>query len=161
MTKKNVANLWGSMQTSDDVESIFSHISQTRLWLLLLIWVSNKIRYLFLYFYHFYFSISSKPIILFPTAPPESHQETLPLPGSAEPKWPHVSLGNKKDALIFLIIQLYSQPVFTCFSWAQWCTWEGAGSGTCSCCDWLHVSMPWAWLESRYEAWRWCHWRSM
>lgn len=32
---------------------------------------------------------------LFPTAPPESQQETLPLPGSAEPKWPHVSLGNK------------------------------------------------------------------
>ncbi|XP_070814122.1 ABI family, member 3 (NESH) binding protein b isoform X10 [Chaetodon trifascialis] len=27
-------------------------------------------------------------------APPESHQETLPLPGSAEPKWPHVSLGS-------------------------------------------------------------------
>ncbi|XP_041822529.1 target of Nesh-SH3-like isoform X14 [Chelmon rostratus] len=27
-------------------------------------------------------------------APPESHQETLPLPGSAEPKWPHVSLDK-------------------------------------------------------------------
>ncbi|XP_076579437.1 ABI family, member 3 (NESH) binding protein b isoform X11 [Chaetodon auriga] len=32
--------------------------------------------------------------VLFPTAPPESHQETLPLPGSPEPKWPHVSLGS-------------------------------------------------------------------
>ncbi|XP_051283694.1 target of Nesh-SH3 isoform X14 [Dicentrarchus labrax] len=27
-------------------------------------------------------------------APPESQQETLPPPGSAEPKWPHVSLVN-------------------------------------------------------------------
>ncbi|XP_030265032.1 ABI family, member 3 (NESH) binding protein b isoform X13 [Sparus aurata] len=27
-------------------------------------------------------------------APPESQQETLPLPGSAEPKWPHESLVN-------------------------------------------------------------------
>lgn len=36
--------------------------------------------------------------------------------------------------------------------------WEGAGSGTGSCCDWLHASMPWVQLESRYEAWRWCHW---
>ncbi|XP_076579435.1 ABI family, member 3 (NESH) binding protein b isoform X9 [Chaetodon auriga] len=32
--------------------------------------------------------------VLFPTAPPESHQETLPLPGSPEPKWPHVSLDK-------------------------------------------------------------------
>nr|XP_046237756.1 ABI family, member 3 (NESH) binding protein b isoform X8 [Scatophagus argus] len=27
-------------------------------------------------------------------APTESHQDTLPQPGSAEPKWPHVSLGR-------------------------------------------------------------------
>ncbi|XP_033471760.1 ABI family, member 3 (NESH) binding protein b isoform X18 [Epinephelus lanceolatus] len=27
-------------------------------------------------------------------APPESRQETLPPPGSTEPKWPHVSLGS-------------------------------------------------------------------
>lgn len=55
---------------------------------------------------------------LFPTAQPESHQETLPLPGSAEPKWPHVSFGNETDVplfIFFIIIQLYSQPVFTCF----------------------------------------------
>lgn len=45
--------------------------------------------------------ISSKPNILFPTAQPESHQETLPLPGSAKPKWPHVSFGNKNDVLLF------------------------------------------------------------
>ncbi|XP_076579432.1 ABI family, member 3 (NESH) binding protein b isoform X6 [Chaetodon auriga] len=35
--------------------------------------------------------------VLFPTAPPESHQETLPLPGSPEPKWPHVSLAFSKS----------------------------------------------------------------
>uniref|UniRef100_A0A4W6DG18 ABI family, member 3 (NESH) binding protein b n=1 Tax=Lates calcarifer TaxID=8187 RepID=A0A4W6DG18_LATCA len=39
-------------------------------------------------------------------APPESQQETLPLPGSAEPKWPHVSLDkgntvkNDSDQLV-------------------------------------------------------------
>ncbi|KAL7370112.1 hypothetical protein ABVT39_019455 [Epinephelus coioides] len=30
-------------------------------------------------------------------APPESRQETLPLPGSTEPKWPHVSLAFGKS----------------------------------------------------------------
>ncbi|XP_029375671.1 ABI family, member 3 (NESH) binding protein b isoform X7 [Echeneis naucrates] len=30
-------------------------------------------------------------------APPEAQQETLPLPGSAQPRWPLVSLGNSTD----------------------------------------------------------------
>ncbi|XP_051283696.1 target of Nesh-SH3 isoform X16 [Dicentrarchus labrax] len=33
-------------------------------------------------------------------APPESQQETLPPPGSAEPKWPHVSLGSPARPII-------------------------------------------------------------
>lgn len=37
-----------------------------------------------------------------------NHQETVPLFGSEEPKWPRVSLGNNKDAFIFLTSLIYS-----------------------------------------------------
>lgn len=66
--------------------------------------------------------------ILFPTVQPESEQETLPLPDSAEPKWPRVSFGNTDDALLPIsITRLSWQPVFTCFSSAPG---KGPGLGS-------------------------------
>lgn len=96
--------------------------------------------------------------ILFPTVQPENEQETLPLPDSAEPKWPRVSFGNTDDALL----SIYNHPPFlaACVYLLQLSPWEGVWSGKCSCFDWLFASMPWAQLESRNEAWRWCPWRS-
>ncbi|KAI3366229.1 hypothetical protein L3Q82_010038, partial [Scortum barcoo] len=53
-------------------------------------------------------------------APPESHQETLPLPGSAEPKWPHVSLafGKSQDGSSLLRSALANERAKT-NNWGQ------------------------------------------
>lgn len=110
----------------------------------------------FLYFHHLSFLPNNQ--IFFPTVQPESEQETLPLPNSAEPKWPRVSFGNMDDALL----SIYNYPPFLAayIYLLQLSHWEGAWSGKCSCFDWLFASMPWVQLESRNEAWRWCLWRS-
>lgn len=121
--------------------------------------VSKEIWRMTFYFHHCHHSsFLPNNQILFPTVQPESEQETVPLPDSAEPKWPRVSFGNTDDALL----SIYNHPPFlaACVYLLQLSPWEGAWSGKCSCFDWLFASMPWAQLESRNEAWRWCPWRS-